>query len=65
MPEPLRCGECGEPIHSHYYEDRWQIRRDTVSVQPDGSTITSTPYAAIACSAKCAADLMMKEAGRA
>lgn len=62
MAEPIRCAECGETTHSPWKSDAWQIRRDVVSVYPDGTTTTVSPFAAVACSAACAVAILTKEA---
>lgn len=55
MLDPLvPCEACHKDTHDAYWTNRWQITQTTVGVNPDGSSITSTPFAAVACSPECA-----------
>lgn len=54
------CAGCGKETHGTYWTDRWQIRRDTVGVNPDGTTVLSTPFGAVVCSAECGVRVLSK-----
>jgi hypothetical protein len=56
--EPIRCGACKEPTHTPYTSDVWQITETIVDCSPDGSVNRITPFAAIACSAECARQIL-------
>lgn len=62
MPEPIRCAECGEPTHTPWDSDAWQVCRVVTNVYPDGTCTTVTPFAAVACSAVCAEKVVSREA---